>query len=308
MVSKEHLLPPDRGHLETEARDPALSALDTLDTQSMLELMNQQDALVASAVQQAIGALTPLVDAVAQAFSQGHRLIYLGAGTSGRLGVLDASECPPTYDTDPSQVVGLIAGGDKALRESGEAEEDNPAGALAELVRLGAKKGDVVVGIAAGGSTPYVLGGLKIARSRGCQTGLITCVHLTDDDLADFLIEVPVGPEVVVGSSRLKAGTATKLVLNMLTTGAMVKLGKTWGNLMVDLRATNDKLRDRAARILIQQTGLSRSEAFVALNMAQGHTKIALVMILKKVNLAQAKDLLKQHQGRLRSLLGPPKD
>jgi N-acetylmuramic acid 6-phosphate etherase len=307
MNPDDDTLPADRSAALTEAIDPAGVNLDTLDTAALLAAMNREDAKVAAAVALAIDALTPLVDAVVDALEHDGRLIYLGAGTSGRLGVLDASECPPTFHTDPSRVIGIIAGGDTALRQSSEGKEDDPAGALSELQRLCAGRGDVVVGIAAGGSTPYVLGGLDIARSRGCVTGLVTCVKLLRRDLADHLVEVLVGPEVIAGSSRLKAGTATKLVLNMLTTAAMVKLGKTWGNLMVDLRASNDKLRDRAARIIMSQTRLSRAEAFIALDQAQGHAKAALVMVLLQVDLTQAHTLLAQHQGRLRSLLGPPR-
>lgn len=304
-------LPPDRSHLATEARDPTLSHLDTLDTTAILSTMNQLDAQVAGVVASAIGAMSPVVDAIAAAFQSepAGRLIYIGAGTSGRLGVLDASECPPTFNTEPSQVVGLIAGGDSALRKSSEGMEDDWNGAIPALNALKLSERDVVIGIAAGGSTPYVRGGLKHAKNCSSTTAMLCCVKLDDKHAiaADHFIELPVGPELVAGSSRLKAGTATKLALNMLTTASMVKTGKTWGNLMVDVRATNAKLRDRAARIISQQTGLSRASAFIALDAAAGSTKTALVMVLKEVDQAQANELLTEHRGQLRAILGSPR-
>ena len=304
-------MPPDRSHLLTEASDPSLHDLDARPTAALLHAMNQLDAQVPAVVARAIPALTPLVDAITHALAQSHRLIYLGAGTSGRLGVLDASECPPTFQTDPAQVVGIIAGGDTALRKSAEGREDDPQGAAEALDEIDLQQGDVVVGIAAGGTTPYVLGGLALAKARRCATALVCCVNLTPRQkqaiAADHYIELPVGPELVTGSSRLKAGTATKLTLNMISTAAMVKLGKTWGSLMVDVRATNDKLRDRAARIITQQTGLARPQAFQALDAAQGHVKLALVMTLRQLDATQAQKLLEQHRGCLRPILGPPR-
>lgn len=305
-------LPADRSHLATEARDPLLAHLDTLNTADVLATMNQLDAQVPAVVASAIPVIARVVDAVVASFnhSPSGRLVYIGAGTSGRLGVLDASECPPTYNTDPSLVIGMIAGGDGALRKSSEGMEDDLIGAFTALNALRLTEHDVVVGIAAGGSTPYVRGGLVHAKALGCTTALLCCVTLTEEDkanVADHVIELPVGPELVSGSSRLKAGTATKLALNMITTAAMVKTGKTWGNLMVDVRATNDKLRDRAARIITQQTGLSRADAFDALAAAEGSTKIALVMVLKKLDKTQATELLNENGGQLRAILGEPR-
>ncbi|MCX5662410.1 MAG: N-acetylmuramic acid 6-phosphate etherase [Planctomycetota bacterium] len=304
-------LPPDRGHLSTERRNDATRGLDTLDVRGALELLNDQDAAVPAAVRRAIPALTPLVEAVVAAFRAGGRLIYLGAGTSGRLAVLDASECPPTFHTDPGMVVGLIAAGDKALRQSSEGAEDDPDGARAELERLEVGPRDVVVGIAAGGTTPYVWGALRIAKARGATTGLIVCVELAgvreDRACLDHAVELLVGPEPLTGSTRMKAGTATKLALNMITTTAMVRVGKVWGNLMVDVRASNSKLVDRATRILMGQTDLSRADAAALLEKAGGKVKLALIMAHRGVDAAEAQKLLDATQGQLRPILGPPR-
>ena len=298
--------PPDRSHVATEQRNPASASLDTLGVADTLALMNREDAKVAAAVAEAIPALTKLVEDVVKSLRAGGRLIYLGAGTSGRLGVLDASECPPTYHTDPSMVVGIIAGGDTALRKSSEGAEDDPDGARAELDRLNIGKNDTVIGIAAGGTTPYVLGAIKLAKSRGCTTALVACA-LAKPQACDHVVTLLVGPEVITGSTRMKAGTATKLALNMITTAAMVQLGKTWGNLMVDLRATNAKLVDRAARIITSQTELTREQAIALLESASGRTKLALVMAKRGVSAEEAQRLLDQHAGQLRAILGPPR-
>lgn len=303
--------PADRGHLLTEQRLDASASLDAMSIAQTLALINSEDAKVPTVVATAIPAIAPLVEAVVKAMTQGGRLIYLGAGTSGRLGVLDASECPPTYFTDPGQVIGIIAGGDSALRRSSEGAEDDVAGAYAELERIALNGGDVVVGIAAGGTTPYVLGALQYAHARGCITGLIRCAQPQSSyphpPSPCHLINLPVGAEVVTGSTRMKAGTATKLVLNMITTTVMVQLGKTWGNLMVDLRATNAKLRDRAARILAGQSDVSREQALELIAQAGGQVKTALVMARLGVDAAEAHRLLQRHAGRLRPLLGPPR-
>jgi len=305
---------PDRGHLATEQRLPAARDLDTLSVAQTLQLINSQDAAIPAAVAAAIPLLTRLVDDVVAGLRRGGRLLYLGAGTSGRLGVLDASECPPTFHVDPGQVVGIIAGGDGALRKSSEGAEDDPAGAHDELTRLSVTANDVVVGIAAGGTTPYVHGALRFARARGAVTGLICCVHLDPappTDVAVHLVELLVGPEVLTGSTRMKAGTATKLALNMISTTTMVQLGKAWGNLMVDVRASNIKLRDRAARIITSQTGLSRDQALALLDQAQGRVKHALVMAKRRVGYEEADGLLVQAFGqgkKLRDLIGNPAD
>lgn len=305
--------PPDRGHLHTERRLPDAPQLDALDTTQLLTAINDQDALVHAAVRRAIPAIARLVDDAAQRMGRGGRLIYLGAGTSGRLGVLDASECPPTFCCDANQVIGIIAGGDGALRKSSEGREDEYDGARAELRRLEIDDRDTVVGIAAGGTTPYVWGALDLGRERGCGTALITCVDLPailrhNPNLRPphHVIELITGPEILTGSTRMKAGTATKLALNMISTSLMVKLGKVWGNLMVDLRASNVKLRDRAIRILVSQTGLSREQASVLLDQAQGSVKVALVMAHKRVDSTQAQQLLATSRQQLRDVLGSP--
>jgi N-acetylmuramic acid 6-phosphate etherase len=311
----------DRGHLTTEQRNAVSAAMDEMSVRESLETINAEDARVAGAVREAISAITRVVEATAQAMRHGGRLIYLGAGTSGRLGVLDASECPPTFFTEPGQVVGIIAGGDVALRTPVEGAEDDPQGAAAEFHRLKVGADDVVVGIAAGGITPYVLGALSLARARGGVTALVCCVSfesvrkLVDvagaqpwaRETPDHVIELLVGPEVVTGSTRMKAGTATKLCLNMITTATFVRLGKTWGNLMVDVRATNAKLVDRAARIVAGQCGLDRTAALDVLDRAGGRVKIALVMARLGVDAAEAERRLGAAEGRLRAVVGAPK-
>ncbi len=306
----------------TEKRLGSDTAFNSDSTADILRAINQQDRKVADIVKAASPQIAQLVDSIVACMKQGGRLIYIGAGTSGRLGVLDASECPPTFHTDPSQVIGLIAGGDTALRSAVEGAEDDPNGAIAQLDPLDLCERDVVVGIAAGGTTPYVHGGLRWAKSEGATTGFICCVplqeliethgragSLAEIDLSaiDHLIELPVGPEIVTGSTRMKAGTATKLCLNMISTATMIRLGKTWGDLMVDLRATNAKLRDRAVRILYQQTDLSRDEAQNVLAAADNRVKIALVMARLKIDAEAAADRLEAHQGQLVKLLGPPR-
>lgn len=321
----------DRGHLPTEHRLPASAAIDALSVEQTLRLINTQDVDVAIAVRNAIPALSRLIDRAVEGMRAGGRLIYVGAGTSGRLGVLDASECPPTFFTDPGQVVGIIAGGDTALRQSSEGKEDIPKDGAAAIDGLDISGDDTVVGIAAGGTTPFVWGALDRSRHLGAATGLICCVPVRTlmsrprakvvkpnepmqappppklPVAIDHAIELLVGPEVVTGSTRMKAGSATKLALNMISTTTMIQLGKVWGNLMVDLRATNAKLRDRALRILSTQTDLDRDAAGELLDAADGRVKLALVMARMKVDADEARSLLTQHGGRLRPILGPPK-
>ena len=313
-----HPTPPDRGGLLTEQRLDASATLDDLTIEQTLAVINEQDATVPAVVGRAVADLSRLIEAVVAARRAGGRLIYFGAGTSGRLGVLDASECPPTFFCEPGEVVGIIAGGDTALRASVEGAEDDPDGAGDAFNALGVNARDVVVGIAAGGTTPYVLGGLHLAKQRGATVAIICCVpwisvmtspaaaHL-QGTMPEHVIALPVGAEVVTGSTRMKAGTATKLALNMITTATMVQLGKTWGNLMVDLRASNAKLVDRAARIVMSQTDLPRDRAVALVHEASGRVKVALVMALRKVDAAQAAALLDQHAGRLRPILGAPR-
>ena len=306
--------PADRGRLTTERRSDASAAFDTLSVEEALRLINREDATVAAAVQRAVPALVPVVEAVVAALRRGGRLIYIGAGTSGRLGVLDSSECPPTFHCDPEQVVGVIAGGDRALRHSVEGAEDDDAAGRRRIDELEIGADEVVVGIAAGGTTPYVHGALAAARARGAVAALLCCVPAEqiapDDatrDLADHVIAMPVGPEILTGSTRMKSATATKMALNMITTTAMARLGKIWGNLMVDLRATNDKLLDRAARIVSEQGPVSRSEALDLLRAASGRVKVALVMARRGVDAAAAEALLAEHDQNLRAVIGAPR-
>jgi N-acetylmuramic acid 6-phosphate etherase len=327
-ITPANPLPPDRGHLLTEQRLHASSALDGLTVEEVLRVINEQDATLPAVVGMAIPRIAKLVEAVVRRMRKGGRLIYLGAGTSGRLGVLDASECPPTFHIDSDRVVGIIAGGDTALRQSSEGREDEIEGARAELERLNVGGGDVVIGIAAGGTTPYVLGGIRIAKQLGAATSLLCCV--TQDQLSstsragaspppvtpdllhalaaiDHLITLPVGAEVITGSTRMKAGTATKLVLNMISTTTMVQLGKVWGNLMIDLRATNAKLRDRAARIIASQCDVPREQAMLLLDRADGRVKLALVMAKKGIDAEAATKLLEHHGQQLRPIIGEPR-
>lgn len=296
--------PPNRGHLLTEQPNHRSAGLDACTTRQCLEIINDEDQGIASAVRDQIEHIADFTDLVIEAIRAGGRLIYLGAGTSGRLGVLDASECPPTFQTDPETVIGIIAGGDRSLRKSSESKEDIPDGAHAVLNGLNIGKHDVVLGIAAGGTTPYVLGGVEYAKSLGASTGLLTCAPMAKPNWCDVLIAIETGPEVLTGSTRMKAGTATKLCLNMITTGAMVGLGKTYSNMMVDLKATNDKLKDRAARIISHITGLERDDAFVLLGDAHNTVKPAIVMHAKGVSYDQACALLNDADGHLGRVIG----
>jgi N-acetylmuramic acid 6-phosphate etherase len=266
-------------HLTTEARNPASEAIDTLTPLEIVRLMNTEDAHVAAAVGAVAEQIAAAIEIIAARFQQGGRLIYIGAGTSGRLGVLDATECPPTFNSPPGQVIGLIAGGPTALTRAIEGAEDRPELAVEDLRGIGLSPQDVVIGIATSGRTPYVLGGLKYAREVQAATIALSCnATSAAAEAADVAITPIVGPEVISGSTRLKAGTATKLVLNMLTTGAMVRIGKTYGNLMVDLRATNTKLRDRTARIVAHLTGQSQERAQALLDQCEGELKTAVVL------------------------------
>lgn len=297
--------PPDRSHIATEGRNPRSARLHELDVPSLVRLMNEEDRLVPDAVGRAADAIAAFISAAEDRFTRGGRLIYIGAGTSGRLGVLDASECPPTFQTDPSRVVGIIAGGDAALRRSSEGKEDDPDGARAELAALNLNADDTVLGIAAGGTTPYVLGALAAAKSLapGSLTGLLACTPMAPPPACDHLIVVHTGPELLTGSTRLKAGTATKLVLNTISTTLMVRSGRVHGNLMVDLRATNAKLRDRAARIISTLTDLPRDAALTLLDRAGGDVKAAVVMHHHNTDPTTARHLLATHNNRLTTLI-----
>jgi len=298
---------PDRARVRTEGRNPRTMALHRASVRECLDLLNAEDHRAAAAVGEAAGALASLIEAIEPRFLAGGRLIYLGAGTSGRLSVLDASECPPTFQTDPSRVVGIIAGGDSALRRSSEGLEDDLDGARPDLDALALTPRDSVVGVAAGGTTPYVLGGLRIARAAGALTCLLTCSppQAQDDEARpDHLVVLDTGPEAITGSTRMKAGSATKMALNAISTTLMVRAGKVHENLMVDLRATNAKLRDRAARIVMTLTGLEREAAFALLDRAGGGVKAAAVMHRLGVDRAAAEARLRDADGRLDAALG----
>jgi N-acetylmuramic acid 6-phosphate etherase len=292
----------------TERRNPRSSAIDTASALEIVDLIGAEDGTVPGAVARARTDIAKAIDLVEAAFRSGGRLVYVGAGTSGRLGVLDAAECPPTFGTPPEMVIGLIAGGAPALVRSVEGAEDDTAAArqAVEALRVGPK--DVVVGIAASGTTPYVRAALEQAHELGARTALVSCSEPPRElvGTCDVFITVLVGPEIVTGSTRMKAGTATKLVLNSLTTGAMIRLGKTYGNLMVDLRAWNEKLIDRSQRIVMETTGLDRSAARAVIDSADGSVKTAIVMARRGVSKAEAERLLAQHAGRLRAIVGDP--
>ena len=297
-------LPPDRSHVATEQRNAASEALDTMSTEEIVVLMAEDQRLAVAAVERAAPAIARFADAAARALSSGGRLVYAGAGTSGRLGVLDASECPPTFCSDPAQVVGIIAGGDGALRKSSEGKEDEEEGIAAEFDRLSLGARDAFLGIAAGGTTPYVLGALRLAKARGAVTGFLTCAPHARPSHCDHLIVLETGAEILTGSTRLKAGTATKIALNAITTAMFVRLGKTHGHLMVDLAATNDKLVDRAVRIYREFFPQdSREQAHAQLVSAGRMLKVALVMRHHGVDRARAEQLLASHGGNLRAAM-----
>ena len=291
-------------NLTTEARNPASERIDRMSALEIVRLMNSEDATLAQAVGREAKSIARAIEAIAERLRRGGRLVYLGAGTSGRLGVIDAAECPPTFSTPPELVRGLIAGGYVAMTRSVEGAEDHPELAEKDLCEIGLCERDVVVGIATSGCTPYVVGGLDHARRQGAfAIGLSCNREALLGQHVDLAIIPVVGPEVISGSTRLKAGTATKMVLNMLTTGAMVLLRKTYGNLMVDLRASNTKLEDRARRILIGFTGLSREEAEQKLAQCGGELKTAIVAQLCSVPPEEARQLLEQAGGHLRQVL-----
>lgn len=288
----------------TESRNTASEQIDTLSTLAMLTIINDEDQKVPLAVKATLPQIADLVDKVAAAFSQGGRLIYSGAGTSGRLGILDASECPPTYGTPQEQVIGLIAGGHKAILNAVENAEDSREMGEQDLRDIHFNNKDILVGIAASGRTPYVLGAIAYAKSLDALVAAISCNPGSEiGQAADIAIEPVVGPEVVTGSSRMKAGTAQKLVLNMITTGAMIRSGKVYGNLMVDVEATNAKLLQRQVNIVVEATGCSYEEAEIALNDCHRHCKTAILMVLSGLPASEASALLTEHRGFIRNAL-----
>jgi N-acetylmuramic acid 6-phosphate etherase len=289
----------------TEQRNPRSARIDTLASVEIVDLINAEDRMVADAVAEERAAMASAIDMVVEAFRTGGRLIYVGAGTSGRLGVLDAAEMPPTYGTDPDMVQGIIAGGLDALVRSQEGAEDHPGDGAAAIDGRNVGPTDFVLGIATSGTTPYVHGALARARELGARTGFLLCTHPTSElvDTHDVVIAPLVGPEVVTGSTRMKAGTATKLVLNIITTGAMIRIGKVFGNLMVDLQATCEKLQDRGERILMSTLAVERTEAAALLDAAGGHVKTALVMGGRGVGKDEAADMLNAADGVLTRVL-----
>ncbi|MBK5075064.1 N-acetylmuramic acid 6-phosphate etherase [Budviciaceae bacterium CWB-B4] len=294
----------DLNSMVTESRNKASEDIDQLSTLEMLRVINNEDKKVALAVEKELQHIADAVDIISSAFTDGGRLVYCGAGTSGRLGILDASECPPTYGTKPEQVIGLIAGGHQAIFKAVENAEDSLELGIEDLKAISFSSKDVLVGIAASGRTPYVIASMEYAKSLGANIISISCNP--DSPIAqqaDIAITPVVGGEVVTGSSRMKAGTAQKLVLNMLTTGSMIKIGKVYGNLMVDVEATNAKLVERQKNIVMQATDCSREEAEQALSQCQRHCKTAIVMVLTGMNAEQAKQALSASHGFIRAAI-----
>jgi len=300
----EHFLDPRL----TERRNPNTRDIDVASSIELVDLIAGEDAGVPGAVSLARESVSQAIDLVEGAFRSGGRLLYIGAGTSGRLGVLDAAECPPTFGTPPEMVVGIIAGGARALVKAVEGAEDDVNAGIAAMDDHHVRDHDVVIGIAASATTPYVRAALGRAQALGARTGLVSCAEPPAllRSTCDVCIVVLVGPEVITGSTRMKAGTATKLVLNTITTGAMIRLGKTYGNLMVDLRASNAKLEDRSHRIVMETTGLGRDAAVEVLERAGGRVKLAIVMARRGVGREEAEALLGTHAGRLRAIVGDP--
>jgi N-acetylmuramic acid 6-phosphate etherase len=290
----------------TEQRNPRSMRIDALSTLEIVDLINAEDRMVAEAVREERDEIARCVDLVVRTFQRGGRLFYVGAGTSGRLGVLDAAEMPPTYGTDPGLVQGIIAGGLEALVRAQEGAEDRAADGAAAITERGVGADDFVLGIATSGTTPYVHGALREARSRGARTGFLLCTYPSEELRRehDVVIAPLVGPEVITGSTRMKAGTATKMVLNTLTTGAMVRLGKVFGNLMVDLQVTCLKLRDRGERILVETLGVDRAAAADLLDAAGGHVKTAIVMGRLGVDREEAARRLDEAGGLIASVVG----
>ena len=287
--------------MTTERRNAATMDLDVMTPLEIATVMNQEDRNVPLAIEKALPQIAQTIAAVEEAFRQGGRLFYIGAGTSGRLGVLDASECPPTFGVPAEMVVGLIAGGDRALRFPIEGAEDDREMCVNDLKERGLCAKDVLVGIAASGRTPYVLGGLEYAKSLGCKTAAIACNSGSEvGKAAHIAIEVEVGPEVLTGSTRLKSGTAQKLIVNMISTGAMVRIGKAYKNLMVDVLQSNEKLQVRAENIVMEATGVERPDARKTIDAADGSVKTAITMILAGCGKAEALALLEAHGGKVR--------
>ena len=290
--------------LITEQRNPNSMHVDSLSALEIVQLMNEEDKQVPLAIEKCLPQIAQAVECIVAAFQQGGRLVYIGAGTSGRLGVLDASECPPTFGVSPEMVKGIIAGGERALRHPIEGAEDSKAQAVIDLQTIQFSSKDVLVGIAASGRTPYVIGALEYAKRLGSVTvSIASNPNSAMANIVDIAIDTVVGPEVLTGSSRLKSGTAQKLVLNMLTTASMILMGKCYQNLMVDVQASNEKLKARAIRIVMQATDCDKAIAEETLKQADQNAKLAIMMILSGLDRAQAEALLEKHQGKLQLAL-----
>ncbi len=290
--------------LLTEQRNPSTQAIDLADSLQIVKLINEEDKAVAYRVEEKLPVIADAVDEIVNGLKKGGRLLYFGAGTSGRLGVLDASECPPTFGTNPETVRGFIAGGEKAMFVAQEGAEDKETFGEEEVVKQNVKESDIIVGLAASGRTPYVHGALKEAKKIGCKTILITTVSADQVELdVDYMIDVPVGPEVIMGSTRMKSATAQKMILNMLTTGAMIRLGKVYENVMVDLQLTNKKLEERAKRILMMLADVDYQQAGVYLEKADNHVKTALMMAVGSLDKEEAIKKLSEYDGFIRKAL-----
>ncbi|MCM3244298.1 N-acetylmuramic acid 6-phosphate etherase [Cytobacillus firmus] len=290
--------------LNTEQRNPKTMEVDLMTTEEIITIINQEDAIVPNAIAREIPHIVKVVDEITDSFKKGGRLIYVGAGTSGRLGIIDASECPPTYGTDPEMVVGIIAGGKEAMTEAVEGAEDDSEQGRQDVADIQLSDKDVLVGIAASGRTPYTIGALQYGNEVGAVTVAVACTKESEmGRIAKYTIAPITGPEVVTGSTRMKAGTAQKLVLNMLTTASMIKLGKVYGNLMVDVQMTNEKLFKRAETIVKMATGASDEEAQAALKEQNHNTKAAILQILTGLKGEAAARLLKKHNGYLREAI-----
>lgn len=290
--------------LITEQRNPNSMNVDCLSALEIVQLMNEEDKQVSLAIEKCLPQIAQAVERIVAAFQQGGRLVYIGAGTSGRLGVLDASECPPTFGVSPEMVKGIIAGGERALRHPIEGAEDSKTQAVVDLQTIQFSSKDVLVGIAASGRTPYVIGALEYAKSLGSVTvSIASNPNSAMANIVDIAIDTVVGPEVLTGSSRLKSGTAQKLVLNMLTTASMILMGKCYQNLMVDVQASNEKLKARAIRIVMQATDCDKTLAEETLKLADQNAKLAIMMILSGLDRAQAEALLEKHHGKLQLAL-----
>jgi len=292
----------------TEQRNPRTMEIDTLSTLEIVRLINREDQRVIDAVEAASEQIAKAIDGIVTALKLGGRLVYIGAGTSGRLGVLDASECLPTFGVGEEMVIGMIAGGDRALRHPVEAAEDSEESVVMDLAAINFNEKDILCAIASSGRTPYCVGGIRYAKALGATTIALACVNASViGQMADIAIEAVVGEEVITGSTRLKSGSAQKMILNMLSTGAMIQLGKVYQNLMVDVRSTNEKLIERSRRMLMEATDCRYEDAVTLLAAANGHVKSAIVMALLAINYEEATALLTQYDGHIRQILAAQK-